>query len=139
MGCSCCSNEIAKDNSFFENIRKKRIKQYAHNNNSSTSKLRIDTIGSVNSINFNGVLNITYKNTNPDNSNKRDSENRLITDSSDSYISKRITRNNNTNKNIINNFNTEPIIEEIQKTNYNIISIKKKRKEKYRSYTEKFK
>ena len=46
MGCSCCSNEINKDNSFFSNIRKKRIQQYVHNNNNNTtSKLRIDTIG----------------------------------------------------------------------------------------------
>jgi hypothetical protein len=125
MGCSCCSSEISKDNSFFSNMRKKRIKQYVHNNNNSTtSKLRIDTIGSVNSINFNGVLNITYKNSNNDKTNKIESSNRIITDLNDSYNSKNTNKNNN--KNIINNYNTEPIIEEIQKKNYNIISIKKK-------------
>jgi hypothetical protein len=102
MGCSCCSSEISKDNSFFSNMRKKRIKQYVHNNNNSTtSKLRIDTIGSVNSINFNGVLNITYKNSNNDKTNKIESSNRIITDLNDSYNSKNTNKNNN--KNINNN------------------------------------
>ena len=120
MGCSCCSNEINKEDSYFSKIRKKKISKFINtNNNNNTSHLRIDSIGSVNSINFNGVLNITYKNNK--NSNKRDSTNRLITDLSNNYISRRATNNNINN----NNYSNGPIIEEIQKTNYSIITIKK--------------
>ena len=116
MGCSCCTREINKDNSYFSQIRKKKMKKFINNNiyNQNTSQLRIDAIGSVNSINFNGVLNITYKNS------KRDSSKRILTELSNSYNSRR--GNNNINKNnFINNH-----LEEIQKTNYNIITIKKK-------------
>ena len=53
-------------------------------------KIRIDTINSINSINFNGVLNITYNDTN----NKKENNNsktahHLITELSNSYISRR--------------------------------------------------
>ena len=116
MGCSCCTREINKDNSYFSQIRKKKMKKFINNNiyNQNTSQLRIDAIGSVNSINFNGVLNITYKNS------KRDSSKRILTELSNSYNSRR--GNNSINKNnFINNH-----LEEIQKTNYNIITIKKK-------------
>ena len=116
MGCSCCTREINKDNSYFSQIRKKKMKKFINNNiyNQNTSQLRIDAIGSVNSINFNGVLNITYKNS------KRDSSKRILTELSNSYNSRR--GNNSINK---NNFINNPL-EEIQKTNYNIITIKKK-------------
>ena len=116
MGCSCCTREINKDNSYFSQIRKKKMKKFINNNiyNQNTSQLRIDSIGSVNSINFNGVLNITYKNS------KRDSSKRILTELSNSYNSRR--GNNSINK---NNFINNPL-EEIQKTNYNIITIKKK-------------
>jgi len=116
MGCSCCTREINKDNSYFSQIRKKKMKKFINNNiyNQNTSQLRIDAIGSVNSINFNGVLNITYKNS------KRDSSKRILTELSNSYNSRR--GNNTINK---NNFINNPL-EEIQKTNYNIITIKKK-------------
>ena len=116
MGCSCCTREINKDNSYFSQIRKKKMKKFINNNiyNQNTSQLRIDSIGSVNSINFNGVLNITYKNS------KRDSSKRILTELSNSYNSRR--GNNSINK---NNFINNPL-EEMQKTNYNIITIKKK-------------
>ena len=56
MGCSCCSNEINKENSFFsKRIKKKKSNNYNNNNNNNIPQLRIDSIGSVNSINFNGV------------------------------------------------------------------------------------
>ena len=122
MGCSCCSNEINKDNSLFSNIRKKRISQFLKrvSDNNNTGHLRIDNIGSVNSINLNGVLNITYKN--DENTNKRGSTNRIITDLSDNYVSRRLITNNNIN----NSKSNESILEDIKKTNYNIITIKKK-------------
>ena len=122
MGCSCCSNEINKDNSLFSNIRKKRISQFLKrvSDNNNTGHLRIDNIGSVNSINLNGVLNITYKN--DENTNKRESTNRIITDLSDNYVSRRLTTNNNINNSKLN----ESILGEIKKTNNNIITIKKK-------------
>ena len=129
MGCSCCSNDINKENSFFSNHKKKRISKYNNfdiNNNNRSSQLRIDNIGSINSINFNGVLNITYKNSN-DNKDQNKSTNRIITDLSNSYVSRRDISNNNNTK-ILNNFSNEPILEEINKTNYNIITIKKKDK-----------
>ena len=132
MGCSCCSNEINNDNSYFANFHKKRkSKLFVNPNNdnnhinNNTSHLRIDNIGSVNSINFNGVLNITYKNDKNDkNTNKRDTTNKILTDLSENYISRRATNNNINNSKITNN--NESIIGEIKKTNYNIITIKKK-------------
>ena len=101
MSCSCYSREIDKDSPFISNILKKRRSKYDNNN---TRQLRIDSIGSVNSINFNGVLNITYKNTKK--SNKEESANRILTDLSENYISRRATTNNNINNNtnIINHF-----------------------------------
>ena len=119
MGCSCCPNEMNKDSSYFKEISRKRIskKRKDISSNNNASQLRIGSIGSVNSINFNGVLNITYKNSN---SNKKNSTNKIITELSNSYISRRGMINNS--KSSLSN---EPILEEIAKTNYNIITIKK--------------
>ncbi len=126
MGCSCCANEVNKESSYFSNIRKKRISKFIQNtpNYNNTSHLRIDNIGSVNSINLNGVLNITYQNNKSH--TKKESSNRIITDLSNSYISRRATTNNNIN----NSKSNESIIGEIKKTNYNIITINKKETQK---------
>ena len=67
MGCSCCANEINKNNSYFKEIQNKRISKIGNDNNTNNNRnnLRIESIGSVNSINFNDVLNIIYKNSIP--------------------------------------------------------------------------
>jgi len=134
MGCSCCSNEVNKESSFFsKKMKKKKINfnnNYNNNNNNNMPQLRIDSIGSVNSINFNGVLNITYKNVDK---NNEISTNRIIKDLSENYISRRVNINNSKITN--NSYSLEN--SKIDKTNYNVISIKNNKSEVFQKRNSK--
>ena len=108
MGCSCCANEINRD-SYFSKQKNQKISKFTKSPQEQ-NKIRIDTINSINSINFNGVLNITYKESNNIKSNNNANKaHHLITELSNSYISRR-------SNNIKNNENNEE---------NNIINIKK--------------
>ena len=63
MGCACCANEVSKD-SFLS-------KPKNHKSSKRQKKIQIDTINSINTINVNGLLNITYNDTN----NKKENNN----------------------------------------------------------------
>ena len=100
MGCTCCANEINRD-SFLSKQKNQKISKFIKTP-TEQRKIRIDTINSINSINFNGVLNITYNDTN----NKKENNNsktahHLITELSNSYISRRGNNTNNNDNNII--------------------------------------
>ena len=101
MGCTCCANEINRD-SFLSKPKNQKISKFIKTP-TEQRKIRIDTINSINSINFNGVLNITYNDTN----NKKENNNsktahHLITELSNSYISRRGNNTNNNDNNINN-------------------------------------
>ena len=97
MGCSCCENEINRD-SILSKQKKQKVSKFVKAPR-ETPKIRIDTINSINSINFNGVLNITFKDTNNKNiNNNTKSGHHLITELSNSYISRR-TNNIKSNDN----------------------------------------
>ena len=101
MGCTCCANEINRD-SFLSKPKNQKISGFIKTP-TEQRKIRIDTINSINSINFNGVLNITYNDTN----NKKENNNsktahHLITELSNSYISRRGNNTNNNDNNINN-------------------------------------
>ena len=101
MGCTCCANEINRD-SFLSKQKNQKISKFIKTP-TEQRKIRIDTINSINSINFNGVLNITYNDTN----NKKENNNsktahHLITELSNSYISRRGNNTNNNDNNINN-------------------------------------
>ena len=88
MGCSCCENEINRD-SILSKQKNPKVSKFIKTPR-ETPKIRIDTINSINSINFNGVLNITFKDTDNKNiNNNTKSGHHLITELSNSYISRR--------------------------------------------------
>ena len=88
MGCSCCENEINRD-SILSKQKNPKVSKFIKAPR-ETPKIRIDTINSINSINFNGVLNITFKDTDNKNiNNNTKSGHHLITELSNSYISRR--------------------------------------------------
>ena len=123
MGCSCCSNDN-NNNSYITKTKGKKSSKLI-NYQKEPRQLHIDTINSINSINFNGVLNITYKNIKNDNEEENLKSGHLITQLSNSYISRRVNyKTDLENKNDLN----EPIFEENDNNEYNIINIKKKDK-----------
>ena len=104
MGCTCCENEINK-NSLLSKQKNPKISKFIKSSGEQR-KIRIDTINSINSINFNGVLNITLNNTNnneQNNNNNSKAAHYLINELSNSYISRR--NNNNIQKEDKNNLN----------------------------------
>ena len=121
MGCSCCENEINRD-SILSKQKNPKVSKFIKTQR-ETPKIRIDTINSINSINFNGVLNITFKDTENKNiNNNTKSGHHLITELSNSYISRR-TNTIKANDN--------------DKTN-NIIQIKKKDKKLQKTNSKTF-
>ena len=102
MGCSCCSNELNKE-SLLSKQKNQKIQKFIKSKKENP-KIRIDTINSINSINFNGVLNITFKD--DGNKNKNDfskAGHHLLTELSNSYISRRTSDIKNNDKNDVNN------------------------------------
>ena len=102
MGCSCCSNELNKE-SLLSKQKNQKIQKFIKSKKENP-KIRIDTINSINSINFNGVLNITFKD--DGNKNKNDfskAGHHLLTELSNSYISRRTSDIKNNDKNEVNN------------------------------------
>ena len=102
MGCSCCSNELNKE-SLLSKQKNQKIQKFIKSKKENP-KIRIDTINSINSINFNGVLNITFKD--DANKNKNDfskAGHHLLTELSNSYISRRTSDIKNNDKNDVNN------------------------------------
>ena len=98
MGCSCCSNELNKE-SLLSKQKNQKIQKFVKSKKENP-KIRIDTINSINSINFNGVLNITFKD--DGNKNKNDfskAAHHLLTELSNSYISRRTSDIKNNDKN----------------------------------------
>ena len=114
MGCSCCANEINR-NSYFTKQKKPKISKFIQTP-PEQKKIRIDTINSINSINFNGVLNITYRESNNQKSNNNaHPAHHLITELSNSYISRRgnniKTNDDNEQNNIINIKKSDKILQ----------------------------
>ena len=117
MGCSCCENEINRD-SILSKQKNPKVSKFIKTPR-ETPKIRIDTINSINSINFNGVLNITFKDTDNKNiNNNTKSGHHLITELSNSYISRRTNtikaNDNDETNNIIQIKKTD---KKLQKTN----------------------
>ena len=117
MGCSCCENEINRD-SILSKQKNPKVSKFIKPPR-ETPKIRIDTINSINSINFNGVLNITFKDTDNKNiNNNTKSSHHLITELSNSYISRRTNtikaNDNDETNNIIQIKKTD---KKLQKTN----------------------
>ena len=117
MGCSCCENEIKRD-SILSKQKNPKVSKFIKTPR-ETPKIRIDTINSINSINFNGVLNITFKDTDNKNiNNNTKSGHHLITELSNSYISRRTNtikaNDNDETNNIIQIKKTD---KKLQKTN----------------------
>ena len=121
MGCSCCANEINRD-SYFSKQKNQKISKFIKSPQEQ-NKIRIDTINSINSINFNGVLNITYRESNNIKSNNNTNPaHHLITELSNSYISRRTnnikTNENNEENNIINIKKSDKIIQKKNSKNF---------------------
>ena len=117
MGCSCCENEINRD-SILSKQKNPKVSKFIKTQR-ETPKIRIDTINSINSINFNGVLNITFKDTDNKNiNNNTKSGHHLITELSNSYISRRTnTIKANDNEETNNIIQIKKTDKKLQKTN----------------------
>ena len=117
MGCSCCENEINRD-SILSKQKNPKVSKFIKTPR-ETPKIRIDTINSINSINFNGVLNITFKDTDNKNiNNDTKSGHHLITELSNSYISRRTnTIKANDNEETNNIIQIKKTDKKLQKTN----------------------
>ena len=117
MGCSCCENEINRD-SILSKQKNPKVSKFIKTPR-ETPKIRIDTINSINSINFNGVLNITFKDTDNKNiNNNTKSGHHLITELSNSYISRRTnTIKANDNEETNNIIQIKKTDKKLQKTN----------------------
>ena len=119
MGCSCCHDNLKKEDLLLASrFNKRRMENMLNNPANKNKKHRMQLNGSVSSINYNNVVNITYQNGSTIETDRVKTHARLITDLSEDYTPR---RNNN---NIINNVFTSSNSSIDKQKNYDVIRIK---------------